>query len=113
MEEMIRNVFKQALDVDLPNPFPRMSYAEAMRRYGSDKPDLRVTLELTEVTDAVADVAFKVFSGPATSGGRVAAMRMPGGASTDPRRDRRLHRVRQDLRRPRAGLHQGQRRHAS
>ncbi len=81
MEEMIRSVFKTALAVDLPNPFPRISYAEAMSRYGSDKPDLRVTLELTEVTDAVADVAFKVFSGPATSGGRVAALRVPGGAS--------------------------------
>jgi aspartyl-tRNA synthetase len=81
MEEMIRTVFKEALAVELPNPFPRMSYAEAMRRFGSDKPDLRVTLELTEVTDAVQDVAFKVFSGPATSGGRVAALRIPGGAS--------------------------------
>ena len=81
MEEMIRSVFKTALAVELPNPFPRMSYAEAMGRYGSDKPDLRVTLELTEVTDAVADVAFKVFSGPATSGGRVAALRVPGGAT--------------------------------
>jgi aspartyl-tRNA synthetase len=80
MEEMIRSVFKTALDVDLPNPFPRISHAEAMSRYGSDKPDLRVTLELTDVTDAVADVAFKVFSGPATSGGRVAALRVPGGA---------------------------------
>jgi len=80
MEEMIRSVFKQSLDVDLPNPFPRIGYAEAMSRYGSDKPDLRVTLELTEVTDAVTDVAFKVFSGPATSGGRVAALRVPGGA---------------------------------
>jgi aspartyl-tRNA synthetase len=58
-----------------------MTYAEAMGRYGSDKPDLRVTLELTEVTDAVADVAFKVFSGPATTGGRVAALRIPGGAT--------------------------------
>jgi aspartyl-tRNA synthetase len=81
MEEMIRSVFKTALAVDLPNPFPRVTYAEAMRRYGSDKPDLRITLELTDVTDAVADVAFKVFSGPATSGGRVAALRVPGGAS--------------------------------
>ena len=81
MEEMIRSVFKTALAVELPNPFPRMTYAEAMGRYGSDKPDLRVTLELTEVTDAVADVAFKVFSGPATTGGRVAALRVPGGAS--------------------------------
>jgi aspartyl-tRNA synthetase len=81
VEEMIRYVFKEAMAVELPAPFPRMSYAEAMRRYGSDKPDLRVTLELTDVTDAVQDVAFKVFSGPATSGGRVAAMRVPGGNS--------------------------------
>jgi aspartyl-tRNA synthetase len=81
MEEMIRSVFKTTLAVDLPNPFPRITHAEAMRRYGSDKPDLRVTLELTEVTDAVADVAFKVFSGPATTGGRVAALRVPGGAT--------------------------------
>ena len=80
MEEMIRSVFKHSLAVDLPNPFPRIAYAEAMHRYGSDKPDLRVTLELTDVTDAVTDVAFKVFSGPATSGGRVAALRVPGGA---------------------------------
>jgi aspartyl-tRNA synthetase len=81
MEELIRTVFKEALDVDLPNPFPRMTYAEAMARFGSDKPDLRITLELTDVTDAVRDVAFKVFSGPATSGGRVAALRVPGGAA--------------------------------
>jgi aspartyl-tRNA synthetase len=81
MEEMIRFVFKETLAVELPNPFPRMTYAEAMSRYGSDKPDLRVTLELTEITDAVKDVAFKVFSGAANSGGRVAALRVPGGAS--------------------------------
>ena len=81
MEDMIRTVFKEALAVDLPSPFPRMTYAEAMRRFGSDKPDLRVTLELTEVTDVVKDVAFKVFSGPASTGGRVAALRIPGGAS--------------------------------
>ncbi|MDD2667273.1 aspartate--tRNA ligase [Zoogloea sp.] len=80
-EEMIRTVFKEVLSVDLPQPFPRITYAEAMDRFGSDKPDLRVTLELTDVTDAVKDVAFKVFSGPATSGGRVAAMRVPGGAT--------------------------------
>ena len=80
MEAMIRSVFKTCLEVELPNPFPRMSYAEAMQRFGSDKPDLRVTLELTEVTDVMTDVAFKVFSGPATTGGRVAAMRIPGGA---------------------------------
>ncbi|MBW7859545.1 MAG: aspartate--tRNA ligase [Rhodocyclaceae bacterium] len=81
VEEMVRSVFRESIQTELPEPFPRMSYAEAMRRYGSDKPDLRVTIELTEVTDLVQDVAFKVFSGPATSGGRVAAMRIPGGAS--------------------------------
>ncbi|MDY0071699.1 MAG: aspartate--tRNA ligase [Thauera sp.] len=81
VEEMVRTVFREVLAVELPTPFPRLSYAEAMRRFGSDKPDLRVTLELTDVTDVVADVAFKVFSGPATSGGRVAALRVPGGAS--------------------------------
>ena len=80
MEEMIREVFQETLDVELPNPFPRLTHAEAMARYGSDKPDLRVTLELTEVTDAVKDVAFKVFSGVANSeNGRVAALRVPGG----------------------------------
>ncbi|MDZ4202460.1 MAG: aspartate--tRNA ligase [Gallionella sp.] len=82
MEEMIRSIFKETMDVELPNPFPRMTYAEAMARFGSDKPDLRVTLELTEVTDAVKDVAFKVFAGVANSEtGRVAALRVPGGAA--------------------------------
>jgi aspartyl-tRNA synthetase len=82
MEEMIRTVFKETLDVELPNPFPRMTHAEAMARYGSDKPDLRVTLELTEVTDAVKDVAFKVFAGVANSeNGRVAALLVPNGAA--------------------------------
>jgi aspartyl-tRNA synthetase len=82
MEEMIRSIFKEAMDVELPNPFPRMTHAEAMARFGSDKPDLRVTLELTEVTDAVKDVAFKVFAGVANSDtGRVAALRVPGGGA--------------------------------
>ncbi|HEY8888425.1 MAG TPA: aspartate--tRNA ligase [Gallionella sp.] len=82
MEEMIREIFQETLNVELPNPFPRMTYAEAMARYGSDKPDLRVTLELTEVTDAVKDVAFKVFAGVANSEtGRVAALRVPGGGT--------------------------------
>ena len=81
-EDLIRTVFKETMDVDLPNPFPRMSHEEAMARFGSDKPDLRVTLELTEVTDALKDVAFKVFSGVANSvNGRIAAMRVPGGAA--------------------------------
>jgi aspartyl-tRNA synthetase len=64
---MIRTSSRTAINVDLPNPFPRMTYAEAMSRFGSDKPDLRVTLELTEVTDAVKDVAFKVFAGRPTA----------------------------------------------
>jgi len=82
MEELIRSVFKETIDVDLPNPFPRMTHAEAMRRFGSDKPDLRVTLELTEVTDVVKDVAFKVFASVANSeNGRVAALRVPGGGA--------------------------------
>ncbi|MBC7782160.1 MAG: aspartate--tRNA ligase [Proteobacteria bacterium] len=81
MEGMIRDVFDEVLSVRLPE-FPRMTWQEAMTRFGSDKPDLRVTLELTELTDVVRDVAFKVFSGPATTpGGRVAALRVPGGAT--------------------------------
>ena len=82
MEEMIREVFEETLDIELPNPFPRISHAEAMARFGSDKPDLRVTLELTEVTDAVKDVAFKVFAAVANSeNGRVAALRVPRGGA--------------------------------
>jgi aspartyl-tRNA synthetase len=80
VEGMIRDMFKKAQDIDLPNPFPRMTFAEAMGRYGSDKPDMRVTLEITELTDVMKDVDFKVFSGPANSGnGRVAAIRVPKG----------------------------------
>jgi aspartyl-tRNA synthetase len=78
-EGMIRTVFRKALGVELP-VYVQMTYAEAMHRYGSDKPDLRVKLELTELTDVMKDVDFKVFSGPATSKkGRVAALRVPGG----------------------------------
>ncbi len=81
MEALVRHIFKEGLDVELPDPFPRMSYAEAMRRYGSDKPDLRIDLELVEVADLMASVDFKVFAGPATDPeGRVAALRVPGGA---------------------------------
>ncbi len=80
MEEMIRVVFKEVLEVELPNPFPVMPYAEAMARYGSDKPDLRVKLELTELTDVMGDVEFKVFKGASEmTDGRVAALRVPGG----------------------------------
>jgi len=78
-EEMIRSTVKHAIGVDLP-AFPVMAYADAMRLYGSDKPDLRVKLELTELTDVMANVDFKVFSTPAKAkDGRVAALRVPGG----------------------------------
>ena len=81
-EPMIRTVFKQVMNVDLPDPFPTMSFAEAMRLYGSDKPDLRVKLQFTELTDVMKTVDFKVFSGPANAkDGRVVALRVPGGAS--------------------------------
>lgn len=79
-ERMIRSVFSSAMNVTLPDPFPVMKFEEAMRRFGSDKPDLRVKLELSEITDLVRDVDFKVFSTPATTeGGRVAALRVPRG----------------------------------
>jgi len=79
MEGLIRHIFRKVLDVDL-GPFPRLSYAEATSRYGSDKPDLRVTLELTELTDAVKDCGFKVFKSAAElKDGRVAALRVRGG----------------------------------
>lgn len=82
MEEMIRGLFSTILNVDLPNPFPRMSYTEAMKRYGSDKPDLRIPLELVDVGDLMKGVEFKVFAGPANDAqGRVAALRVPGGAA--------------------------------
>jgi aspartyl-tRNA synthetase len=80
MEEMIRTVFDEVLGVKLPKPFPVMSYADAMRLYGSDKPDLRVDLQLTELTDVMRDVDFKVFrSATELKDGRVAALRVPGG----------------------------------
>jgi aspartyl-tRNA synthetase len=81
MEELIRDVFREVLGVTLP-VFPRLSYDDVLARYGTDKPDLRVTLELTELTDVMKNVAFKVFSGPAnTPGGRVAGLRVPGGGA--------------------------------
>jgi aspartyl-tRNA synthetase len=82
MEQMIRGLFDKVLNTPLPDPFPRMSYAEAMRRYGSDKPDLRIALELIDVNDLMTSVDFKVFSGPANDEkGRVAALKVPNGAS--------------------------------
>ena len=80
MEEMVRGIWKQELGFDLPQPFQVLSFAEAMRDYGSDKPDLRVKLKFCELTDVMKSVDFKVFSGPAnTPGGRVAGLRSPGG----------------------------------
>jgi aspartyl-tRNA synthetase len=82
VEDMIREVFKEVMDVELANPFPRMTYAEAMRRYGSDKPDLRIALELVDVAELVKSSEFKVFTDAANdANGRVAALRIPGGAS--------------------------------
>jgi len=80
MEDMIRQLFKECLDVDLPKPFPSMPYSEAINRYGSDKPDLRINLELTELTDVMKKVDFKVFAAPANDPqGRIAALRIPNG----------------------------------
>ena len=82
MEGLVRHFFKQVLNVSLPDPFERMTFAEAMRRFASDKPDLRIPLELVDVADLVKACDFKVFAGPAKDPkGRVAALRVPGGAS--------------------------------
>ncbi|MCD7097450.1 aspartate--tRNA ligase [Stenotrophomonas sp. MMGLT7] len=82
VEGMIRHVFKQVVDVELDAQFPRMTWAEAMRRYGSDKPDLRIDLELVDVAEQVRGSEFKVFTDAAADPeGRVAALRIPGGAS--------------------------------
>ena len=79
-EDMIRGLFKEVLNVDLPDPFPHMSYEEAMSRFGSDKPDLRIPLELVDLAEEMKDVEFKVFSGPANDPkGRVVVLRLPGG----------------------------------
>ncbi|MCX5590342.1 aspartate--tRNA ligase [Alcaligenes endophyticus] len=81
-ESMLRHIFKTVQQVELPDPFPTMTWHEAMRCYGSDKPDLRVKLEFTDVADLMQDVDFKVFSAPANDpGSRVVALRVPGGGS--------------------------------
>jgi aspartyl-tRNA synthetase len=80
MEEMIRKLFDEVLHEHLPNPFPRLTYAEAMRRFASDKPDLRIPLELVDVADLLQAVDFKVFAGPANDpDGRVVALKLPNG----------------------------------
>jgi len=81
MEELVRTIFKQVMGIELPSPFPRMTHAEAMQRFGSNKPDLRIPLELVEVSDLMESVEFKVFAGPAADAdGRVAALCVPGGS---------------------------------
>ncbi len=80
MEDMMRKLFAHVLEIALPEPFPRISHTEAISRYGVDRPDLRIPLELIEITDLMQDVEFKVFSGPARdANGRVAALKLPGG----------------------------------
>ncbi len=82
MEEMLRELFAQALGVELPNPFPCMTYQQAVSRYGTDRPDLRIPLELTDVADLMREVEFQVFSAPANDiSGRVVALRLPGGGA--------------------------------
>src|SRR5688572_1851848 len=82
MEELVRSMFREAAGIDLPDPFPVMRYDDAVRDYGLDKPDLRVTLKLIELTDVMKDVDFKVFSAPASAaGGRVVALNVPGGGA--------------------------------
>lgn len=82
MQELIRYVFDQVMNISLPEEFPVMSYSDAMRRFGSDKPDLRIPMELVDLSDIMKEVEFKVFSRPANdSDGRVAALAVPGGAS--------------------------------
>jgi len=80
-ESMVRKLFKDVLDISLPDPFPRMSYAESMLRFGTDRPDLRIPLELVDLGDVMKTVEFKVFSGPANDpDGRIAALKVPGGS---------------------------------
>ena len=81
-EDMMRGLFKEVLDVDLPNPFPRMTHKDAMLRYGSDKPDLRIPMELVDLADVMKNVEFQVFSGPANDPhGRIVVLKVPNGAS--------------------------------
>lgn len=87
-ESMIRDLFDETLDIKLPGPFPTMSYAESVERFGTDRPDMRIPLELVEVGDLLTDVDFKVFSGPANdAGSRVAALRLPKGGERLTRRE--------------------------
>lgn len=86
-ENMLKRVMKEVLDVEIETPFPRMTYHEAMERYGTDKPDTRFGMELIDITDIVKDCDFKVFSGPANSGGKVALINVEGNADKFTRND--------------------------
>ena len=78
---MVVRLFRDVMGTELPSPFPRLAYGDALCRYGSDRPDLRIPMELVDIAELLTDVEFKVFSGPATTpGSRVAALRVPGGA---------------------------------
>ena len=82
MEEMTRGMFKSVIDVDLPDEFPTITYADAMKLYGVDRPDMRIPMQITDMDELMQGVDFKVFSGPASNdGSRVAALRVPGGAT--------------------------------
>jgi aspartyl-tRNA synthetase len=82
MEELTRGMFKSAIDVDLGDKFPSITYADAMHLYGVDRPDMRISMQMTDIDELMQGVDFKVFSGPASSeGSRVAALRVPGGAT--------------------------------
>jgi len=82
MEKMTRGLFKEAINVDLPDKFPTITFADAMRLYGVDRPDMRIPLQMVDLNELMQSVEFKVFSGPASNeDGRVAAMRVPGGAT--------------------------------
>src|SRR5690625_3131348 len=87
VEKMLQKVMKDVLNIEITTPFPRMSYSEAMERYGSDKPDTRFGMELIHVTDIVENCAFKVFSGPAKSGGKVALLNVKGASEQFTRND--------------------------
>jgi aspartyl-tRNA synthetase len=109
MEALVRHLFKEVLNVALPAPFPRLTFAEAMRRYGSDKPDLRVPLELADVGDLLKDCDFKVFAGPANdAAGRVAALCVSRRRRAVAQADRRLHSLCRALRSQGSCVREGQ-----
>lgn len=86
-EGFMKRVYKEVLDIDLETPFPRMPYAEAMERFGSDKPDLRFGMELVNLTDVLKDTGFRVFAGAISAGGAVRAINVKGGSAKMPRKE--------------------------